>query len=106
LVTEAVRRLCAAVKGAEPEKSVRFVLMNTTGNRDPDRDKVVSFGERVVLFLLRSLVPPHADNEEAAEVLRCEIGTGNSSVEWCVVRPDSLVDDDAVSECEISESPT
>src|SRR6056297_3691536 len=65
LVTEAVRRLCGAVKANGPEKPVRFVLMNTAGNHDPERDDAVSFGERVVLFLLRHLVPPHADNEEA-----------------------------------------
>lgn len=106
LVTEAVRRLCEAVQKSDPEKPVRFVLMNTTGNRDPDRDEPVSAGERFVLFLLRHLIPPHADNEDAARVLRSEIEESDSMVEWCVVRPDSLVDKESVSEYEIHESPT
>ncbi len=102
LVTDAIRRL----HGVVGEKSVRFVLMNTAGNHVADRDKPVSLAERVVLCLLRHLIPPHADNEEAAEFLRSEIGASDTCVEWCVVRPDSLVDDEKITEYSIHESPT
>jgi nucleoside-diphosphate-sugar epimerase len=46
LVTDAVRRLCQAVNANEPGNPVRFVLMNTTGNRNRDLDERISFGAK------------------------------------------------------------
>jgi nucleoside-diphosphate-sugar epimerase len=105
LVTEATRRLCVAIRATQAQKPVRFVLMNTTGNRNRDLDEPLSFGERSVTALLRILLPPHADNEQAAEYLRVEIGQDDKAVQWAVVRPDSLVDEDSVSEYELLPSP-
>lgn len=90
LVTDAVRRLCAAVKATRPARPVRFVLMNTAGNRQPDEP--VARAQRGVVALVRALVPPHADNERAAEHLRDVVGARDPAVEWAVVRPDTLVD--------------
>jgi uncharacterized protein YbjT (DUF2867 family) len=42
LVTEATRRLCAAIKATEPKAPIRFVLMNTAGNRNRDTSERVS----------------------------------------------------------------
>ena len=42
LVTDATRRLCDAVKANRPDGSVRFVLMNTTGNRNRDLNEPIS----------------------------------------------------------------
>ena len=36
LVTDTARRLCNAIKANTPEKPVKYVLMNTTGNRNRD----------------------------------------------------------------------
>ena len=36
LVTDATRRLCQAVAANKPEKTVRFILMNTAGNSNRD----------------------------------------------------------------------
>ncbi len=55
--------------------------------------------------LVRALVPPHADNEQAADYLRTAIGQGHAAVQWAVVRPDSLRDRDAVSAYEAHPSP-
>ena len=106
LVTDAVRRLSQAVERNKPVKPVKFVLMNTTGNRNRDLDEKVSFGHKVVVGLLRVLVPPHPDNEQAAEYLRVEVGQSNPFIEWVAVRPDGLVNETTVSEYVIKPSPT
>lgn len=105
LVTDAVRRLCHAVKANGSETPTRFVLMNTTGNQNRDLDEPISFAQKVVLGLIRMLVPPHADNEQAADFLRVEIGQSHPAVEWVAVRPDSLTNEDAFTEYEIHPSP-
>lgn len=106
LVTRAVARLCAAIDAGAPAQPVRFILMCSAGVRNHDVDERVSFAERCVLLALRLLVPPHADNEQAADFLRVNIARANPNIEWCVVRPDSLQEGDEVSEYELHDSPT
>lgn len=106
LVTDAARRLCQAIETNQPQTPVRYVLMNTVGNRNRDLDEQSSFGEEVVIGILRVAMPPQADNEQAAEFLRSEIGQNHPTVEWVVVRPDSLLNEDAVTEYELYPSPT
>lgn len=105
LVTEATRRLCQAIEANEPQEPTRFVLMNTAGNSNRDLDEPISFGQRLVLGLLRLVLPPHVDNEQAADYLRLSIGQTNGSIEWAAVRPDSLIDQAEVSEYEVYPSP-
>lgn len=105
LVTEATRRLCAAVQDDDPRTPVKFVLMNTTGNRNRDLAEPVSFGQSCVIWLLRWLLPPHVDNEQAADVLRTEIGQDDRTIEWVVVRPDSLIDENDVTAYDVHPSP-
>ncbi len=105
LVTEATRRLSAALKTHQRERPARFVLMNTTGNRNRDLDEPVGPGQRLVIGLLRLLIPPHADNEAAADFLRASIGHNDSGLEWCVVRPDTLIDEPGVTEYDVHPSP-
>jgi hypothetical protein len=80
--------------------------MNTVGNRNRDLREPVSFGERTVVGLLRVLLPPQADNEEAADYLRTRIGQNDEAITWSVVRPDSLLDRDQVAPYEVYPSPT
>jgi hypothetical protein len=105
LVTDATRRLCDAVKAGNPQKPVKFILMNTTGNSNRDLNEPVSFGQKCVIWLLRLLLPPHADNEEAADYLRVEVGARDGTIEWVVVRPDGLVDEDETTEYALYPSP-
>jgi len=105
LVTDATRRLCQAIENHQPEAPVKFVLMNTTGNVNPDASERVSFAERCVIGLIRLLLPPHPDNEQAAEFLRTEIGRDNKAIEWSVVRPDDLIDENEVTAYEAYPSP-
>ncbi len=105
LVTDATRRLCGAIKVNDPESPVKFVLMNTTGNSNRDLSEKVSFSQKCVIWLLRLLLPPHIDNEKAADVLRTEIGQNDNMIEWVAVRPDGLIDESEVTEYEIYPSP-
>lgn len=105
LVTDATRNLCNAIKAISPAKPVKYVLMNTTGNRNRDTNETVSFSDKVVVGIIRLLVPPQRDNEEAAEYLRTKTVKGNASIQWVVVRPDSLIDEELVSAYKVYPSP-
>lgn len=106
LVTDAARRICNAIKENKPEKPTRFVLMNTAGNSNRDLQEHVSLGQRCVVGLVRLLLPPHVDNENAADFLRTEIGQDDREIEWVAVRPDTLTDAEAVTEYDEYPSPT
>ena len=106
LVTNATKRLCNAIKSNTLERTTKFVLMNTTGNRNRDLNERISFAQKFVIGLLRLLLPPHVDNEKAADYLRTQIGQNNRAVEWVAVRPDGLINEDNVSDYEIFPSPT
>lgn len=106
LVTEATRRLCEAIRTSQPEKPVKFVLMNTAGNSNRDLIEPLSLGEKAVLGVIRTLLPPHADNENAADFLRVHIGPIDKNIEWVVVRPDTLIAVHEVSAYEVHPSPT
>jgi hypothetical protein len=105
LCTDATRRLCNAIEfNAAPDAS-KFILMNTVGVQNPELGETRTWYERGLLFLLRHCLPPHRDNETAAEYLHREIGKRNKHVEWCSVRPDSLINAE-ISPYEIAASPT
>jgi len=106
LVTDATRRLCKAITANKADKPTKFVLMNTAGNSNRDLHEPASLGQRLVIGLIRLLVPPHADNEMASDVLRTEIGKDTGAIEWVVVRPDTLINQDTVTEYEVHPSPT
>lgn len=106
LVTDATRRLCEAIRNHHPSQPVKFVLMNTAGNRNRDLDEPISRAQRCVIGLLRAALPPHADNEEAADYLRVGIGQNDPAIEWVAVRPDGLFDADEVGEYSLHPSPT
>lgn len=105
LVTDVTRRLCQAIRSNTSETTVRYVLMNTTGNRNRDLSESISLGQHCVILLLRLLLPPHRDNENAADVLRKEIGQNDGQIEWAAVRPDGLIDQPEVSNYELHASP-
>lgn len=105
LVTDATRRLCNAIKAHKSNEPTKFVLMNTAGNSNGDLDERIPPGEKWVIELLRLLLPPHVDNEEAADYLRTKIGQNDGAIEWAAVRPDNLINEDKVSEYEVYSSP-
>ena len=105
LVTNATRRLCNAIEVSKPKSPIKYVLMNTTGNRNRDLSEPISFGQKCVIGLIRLLLPPHVDNEKAADYLRTQIGQNQQFIEWAAVRPDNLINEEEVSDYEIHSSP-
>jgi hypothetical protein len=59
-----------------------------------------------VVGLIRLLLPPHIDNERAADYLRTNVSLNDSVIEWVVVRPDTLVNENSVTEYDVHPSPT
>ena len=105
LCTDATRRLCNAIERNNPPEPTKFILMNTVGVPNPDLEEKRTWFERGLLTLLHHSLPPHSDNETAAEHLFRNVGKDNKYIEWCSVRPDSLIDAE-VSPYDVKESPT
>lgn len=106
LVKASIQRVCAAIHALEHGAApIRLVLMNTAGNRHRGLSEPLSRKERIALALLRLAIPPHADNEQAAEFLRGRIGTADPRLEWVAVRPDTLTEG-PVSPVVVHPSPT
>jgi nucleoside-diphosphate-sugar epimerase len=105
LCADAARRLCDAIAENRPNKPTKFILMNTVGVQNPDLGERRAWFERWLLTLLRHAVPPHLENEAAAAHLQQNVGKGSPHVEWCSVRPDSLIDAE-VSPYDVEQSPT
>ena len=78
--------------------------MGSDGVSNPNgQDDKRTFGERTILFLLRYLIPPHADNEAAAAYIH-SLGTGGN-VEWSVVRPTDLVNGKPTGKFQLFDKP-
>lgn len=106
LVTDAVRLVCEAYLKSNPLKTLKIVLMNTAGNSNRDLNEPVSLGQKMMVALIRTLIPPHRDNEEASDYLRLMIGQNHPFIQWAVVRPDTLIDEAKASEYSLHASPT
>ncbi len=106
LVRDSVRRLCNAVSASRPSLPTRFVLMNTAGNSERALGERLTLAEKCVTGLMRVLLPPHVDNEQAAGHLRTAIGNAHPAIEWVVVRPDTLIDNQSVTGYRLQPSPT
>lgn len=103
LVTRATARLCRAIEALRPTRPIRFVLMSSVSvHRPGGLDTRRGAGERAFLWVLRGLLPPARDNQLAADFLQERLGPASPSVEWAVVRPDSLLEGD-VSEYTVHE---
>ncbi len=105
LVTDAVAKVTRAVQLNGSGEKVRIVLMNTTGNSNRDVPEKPPLSQRLVVALLRLVLPPHVDNEQAADVLRLQVGQNHDKLEWVIVRPDGLIDEEEVSDYDIHTSP-
>ena len=108
LVTESIQRLTKAAEAAKSTdgKKMKIILMGSDGVSHPDKstdDKRV-FKERLILSIIRALVPPHRDNEAAANYIYADVGT-DKSFEWTVVRPTDLVDAEKATKYVTYEKP-
>ena len=94
LVFNTVRKTIAAIHSLKLNQ--KFILMSTTAYTNKTIGEKNSPGEKIIFSLLKVLLPPHRDNMLAADYL-----VHNSSIDWIAVRPDSLIDEEDVSEYEI-----
>ncbi len=106
LVTETITRIAEAIQLIQSGGVVKIVLMNTTGNSNRGIPEMPPLSQRIVVGILRVLLPPHLDNEKAADYLRVTVGQQHDAIEWVAVRPDALVNEDAVTQYTLHESPT
>ncbi len=106
LVTDSIIKLTKAIDLLKPEDKTKIILMNTTGNSNRDIPEKPPFSQRLVISILRLLLPPHVDNEQAADFLRTNIGQDHQQIEWVAVRPDTLTNESKVSKYKIHPSPT
>lgn len=93
LVTRATARLCRALQALRPARPVRFILMTSVSVQRPGGlDTRRGALERAFIWLIRGLLPPAKDNQEAADFLQERLGPADPFVEWVVVRPDTLLE--------------
>jgi hypothetical protein len=106
LVTDAIDKVVKIIVAMSSDKKIKIILMNTSGNSNRDIPEKPPYSQRVVITLLRLLLPPHADNEKAADYLRLQVGKNNDHIEWVAVRPDGLIDEEQASQYDVIASPT
>ena len=95
----------SAIGDIAPKKKTKLILMGSDGVANPaGGDDMRTFGERMVLALIRAMIPPHRDNEAAAAFLSDAVAQGSEFVEWAVVRPTDMING-AVSKYSLYENP-
>ena len=105
LVTLTIERLCLATQQLVLSEPIKFILMNSTGNKNKLANEKISIMQSLAVGIIRHLVPPHADNEQAAKYLQSKIGVDSQAIQWVVVRPDSLTNEVSVSSYSVHPSP-
>jgi len=105
LVTDAIEKVTKTIESETSNQKFKIILMNTTGICNRDIPENPPYSQRFVISLLRLLLPPHGDNEKAADYLRVQVGQNNNIIEWAAVRPDGLINEDKVSRYDIYVSP-
>jgi len=85
------------------ELNPKFILMSTTAYTNRKTREINTFGEKTVFSLLKVLLPPHKDNMLAADHLVYKLGS-KTNIDWVAVRPDSLFDEESVSEYEVHKN--
>jgi nucleoside-diphosphate-sugar epimerase len=104
LVSDTIRNICeSANKNADAK--VKLILMSTTAYTNTQPGEKNSLGERIILFVLKLLLPPHRDNVKAANYLHEEVEKNNKKIEWIAVRPDTLINNDIEGAYEVFASP-
>jgi len=108
LVRDSIKRV-VNLTSAVRSTPLKMVLMNSSGVRNNDQYEPISIMQHLVMGLIRALLPPHRDNEQAADYLRTlnasDSNAMNTKVQWAIVRPDALIDQDDASEYCLYPSP-
>ena len=103
LVTRATKRLCRGIEALQAAKPIKLILMSSVSVTHPGGlDTRRGAFEKAFVWMLRGVLPPAKDNQEAANFLSDTIGTSNPFAQWAVVRPDTLLEGD-ISEYTLHE---
>ncbi len=105
LVSRTIRHICTIAEKYKNDKKLKVLLMSTTAYTSTTMGERNSLGERIILSILKLILPPHRDNVLAADYLQNDIRDNNENLEWIAVRPDTLVNKEKVSEYEVYKSP-
>lgn len=104
LVTNSLQRVIS-LTSKQRERPLKLVLMSSAGVRNLVLQERVEQSEKWLNLLLRWMLPPHRDNEKAAKLLNRN-STSHNSLEWAIVRPDTLIDQSQISDYQWYQSPT
>ena len=105
LVTDAIRKVCESIRMKDTGKVTKLVLMNTTACLDVDAQEKFTTAEGITIAIMRFLLPPQRDNEQAMNYLKHAIGKNDRKIEWIAVRPDTLTDEEEVTSYTVHNSP-
>ena len=107
LVTKVIKNIADAILAVQTqsERKIKIVLMGTTGFQNKADNERVSFRHTAVVSLLRLLLPPHVDNEQAALYLLKQ-KKARPTLDWTIVRPDNLVNHEETSKFDTYKAPT
>lgn len=81
------------------EKKQKVILMNTTACKNDVLLEKYTVGEKIVMNIFHNLLPPQRDNEKALKLLM-----DHDDINWVAVRPDTLIDEEKVTEYKIFET--
>ncbi len=101
LVYNAVVKIIEALQSLN--QNTKFILMSTTAYTNGKIGELNAAREKIIFSLLKMFLPPHKDNMLAADHLVYKLST-KTNIDWVAVRPDSLFDEENVSEYEIHNS--
>jgi nucleoside-diphosphate-sugar epimerase len=102
LVFDTIKKVC---EEAKEKTGIRIILMSTTACTNSKIGEKKSLWEKLILSILKLLLPPHLDNVKAADCLQNDIKESTGTIEWVAVRPDTLINNDAESAYEVFDSP-
>lgn len=105
LVADAIQKIHESIKMKETKKVKKLILMNTTACLDVDAKEKFTTSERIAIAIMRFLLPPQKDNEQAVKYVKSFIGKNDQDIEWVVVRPDTLVNEEEVTYYTVHNSP-
>ena len=95
LCTDTVKLVCELMEQLKPVSPLKLIVINTEGcDRLDGADPKRGCAERLLLSCLWCCIPPHRDNVGVMNYLS-RTGPSNPSIEFCIVRPSDLIDDEA-----------
>ncbi len=105
LVVDALKIIVSMINEINKSKTMKIILMNTTACINKLQYEKLKKYENFVMKIVRILLPPQRDNELAIGYLIDTVGVNNKHIEWIAVRPDTLINEDEVSEYTVHPSP-